>query len=281
MPSKNLKVSSPELVRIIREALREDDARRDMSTKYTIPATALASANIKAKQDLILAGVAIVPLVFRRLDRAIRWISKKKDGQRVRKGEVIGILKGRARALLSGERTALNFLTHLSGIATYTRRFVEALRGTPVKILDTRKTLPGLRALEKYAVRVGGGWNHRSSLSDAVLIKNNHIAVCGSIEKVLEKAPRSSEIEVRNFSELRFVLKKKVKRVLFDHFPPRALKKATALCRKVGVETEASGNITLRNIRRYRATGVDFISIGSLTHSAPAADIHAIGSKTV
>jgi len=219
----------------------------------------------------------IAKLVFKTLDKKIKFSSSLRDGNILYPGEVIATLQGEARYLLMGERTALNFLQRLSGIATLTRRFVDRCQNTKVKILDTRKTTPGLRLLEKYAVRVGGGRNHRMGLYDMILIKDNHIAMAGGIDEAIRRAKKSRkkvglEVEVKNLKELREALGLKVKRIMLDNMGVREVKKAVELA-KGTTKLEVSGGINLRNVRKYAETGVDYISIGALTHSARALDI--------
>lgn len=268
---------------LIQEALKEDIGRGDITTDAVVGLHQKGCAVIRAKQNLVAAGLDLVRQVFLSCDPSLKWKALKKDGQRVKKGAVLARVEGKASAILKGERTALNFLQHLCGVATQTRAFVDAVRGTKAKILDTRKTLPGWRLLEKYAVCVGGGTNHRIGLYDRTLIKNNHIALAGGIEKAIQKIvlPRKRkfllEVEVKNLRELRQALKYPVDVILLDNFLPRQIRQALRF-KKSGVRFEASGSIHLKNVRAYAKTGVDFISVGALTHSAPAADIHLVFS---
>lgn len=273
-----------EAKQLIQAALREDLGSGDITTQAIVKPSQMARAKIVAKQDLVLAGVGLVPEVFKMLDPKTKWKSYRKDGTFVRRGSVVGTLRGRAQAILEGERTALNFLQRLSGIATLTRQYVRALSRTRTKIYDTRKTTPGWRSLEKYAVRVGGGVNHRVGLYDRYLVKNNHIEMAGSVAAAIEKILRyrkkvALEVEVRNLKELKEALRYPIDLVLLDNFSPRQLERALRL--RAGREGrkvlfEASGGIDLQNIKDYAKAGVDFISVGALTHSAPAVDFHLV-----
>lgn len=273
-----------EAKRLIQVALKEDLGRGDITTEAIVNSSQQARAKIVAKQDLVLAGVGLVPQVFKRLDPETKWKPIQKDGAFVRRGGVIGRLTGRAQAILKGERTALNFLQHLSGIATLTRQYVRAVSRTGIKIYDTRKTTPGWRLLEKYAVRMGGGVNHRLGLYDRYLVKNNHIEVAGSVAAAIEKVLRrrkkvALEVEVRNLKELKEALRYPIDLVLLDNFSPKQLKRALRLrAGRAGrkVLFEVSGGITLENICNYALKGIDYISIGKLTHSAPAVDFHLV-----
>jgi nicotinate-nucleotide pyrophosphorylase (carboxylating) len=250
---------------------------------------------------MVCAGLPIVERVFRALDPRMKIAFLAKDGDFIEKDRELVRCYGRARAILSGERTALNFLSHFSGIATLTRRFVEQLAGTNAKVRDTRKTTPGLRALEKYAVRMGGGINHRFGLSDGILLKENHIALAGGVRQGLEKAqvyagptsqvrPRKAgcspprrkkatslpvQVEVRDEGELREALEAGAKAVLFDNMTREAAQRCVELTRSIRRDcvVEISGGITLENARAYAETGADFLSSGALTHSAPGADV--------
>lgn len=259
---------------IVKRALREDIGKGDITTNLLIPKGVKTEARIIAKEKGILAGLKVARLVFKTLDKEVRFSSHLRDGDEVYPGEVIAILYGEARALLMGERTALNFLQRLSGIATLTRKFVERCKGTGVKILDTRKTTPGLRSLEKYAVRVGGGKNHRMGLYDMILIKDNHIIMTGGIDKAIKRVrgKRKVEVEVKNLKEFREALRLKVKRIMLDNMGVREVKKAVEIA-KGRMKLEVSGGINLKNVRKFAETGVDYISVGALTHSAKALDI--------
>ncbi len=275
---------------ILENALLEDKATSDATTRACIDPQQRATATILAKQDSILSGVGAVARIleiYETLDRNVighpEVISHGEifDGVRLRKGQVIAVIRHNARVLLSCERVILNILQRLGGIATYTRQFVEAVQGTSAKILDTRKTVPGLRVLDKYAVRCGGGHNHRLDLSDGVLIKNNHIALAGGVAAVLQRAihNRRSEqpivIEVRNLAELEEALSNGAEQVLLDNMSVDMVKAAVARVKDVGrkVPLEVSGGIRLENVREYAETGVDYISVGVLTHSPRAVDL--------
>ena len=290
---------------LVRRALEEDIGTGDATVAATIPPQATARAHILSRQTLVCAGMPLAEKVFRALDPEMQVVCLHNDGSFVEPGETLVQMKGTARAILTGERTALNFLGHFCGIATLTRRFVEQLAATKTRIRDTRKTTPGLRALEKYAVKTGGGNNHRFGLYDAILLKENHIAAGGGIKAALDKAhtyvspkvppPRTAsaydaagldpevvgpgplpvQIEVRNESELREALGAGAEAVLLDNMTvPQAttcVKVARALRNDCVIEI--SGGITLENARAYAETGADYLSSGMLTHSAPAANL--------
>jgi nicotinate-nucleotide pyrophosphorylase (carboxylating) len=289
---------------VIRQALQEDIGPGDATSLATVPTMAMAHARIIARAPLVCAGLPIVERVFRELDAAMDIELLAKDGDTVEKRRDLVRCRGRARAILTGERTALNFLAHLSGVATMTQRFVEQLAGTKAKIRDTRKTTPGLRMLEKYAVRMGGGTNHRFGLYDAILLKENHIALAGGVRAAIDKAhaysssqmvtrevsayeasggPRQGsagtslpiQIEVRDERELREVLAAGAEAVLLDNMTPQEAKRCVELARSLRTDcvVEISGGITLDNARAYAETGANFLSSGALTHSAPAANL--------
>ncbi|MGB3479349.1 MAG: carboxylating nicotinate-nucleotide diphosphorylase [bacterium] len=266
-------------MRIIKNALKEDIGRGDITTDPIVDEQQQALGIIFAKQDGILCGVKIAQMVFAELDERIDFQCKMPDGASFSPGMTIATLIGSAALCLKGERTALNFLQHLSGITTLTKNFVDATEGR-LKILDTRKTSPGLRVMEKYAVRTGGGHNHRFGLYDMVLIKDNHIEIAGSITDAVRAARKKRkrafvEVEVKTFEELDEALSVKVDRIMLDNMTPDQLSKAVEIVRasEGDTEIEASGGIDLFNISAYKDCGVDFISIGALTHSAPAIDI--------
>lgn len=273
-----------ELKKFITQVLEEDLGSGDVTTATLISSEAQVTANIIAKQPMVLAGLDVAKKVFEYLDSDVEWNPKKKDGEMLKNGEVIAIAEGSARAILKGERVALNFLQRLSGIATLTRQFVDKVEGTKARILDTRKTTPGLRSLEKYAVQMGGGNNHRLGLFDRYLIKDNHIAAVGSVSKAIEavlsdkKNGLLMEVEVKNFEELKEALKYPIDIILLDNFSVSQVKEALTL-KKGKIKFEASGGITLNNVLDYAKTGVDFISIGALTHSAPAVDISLVANQ--
>lgn len=263
---------------IIRRALKEDIGSGDITSLCTIPEKAKLSGDFIAKANGVIAGLEIAEETFRMLDPKCLFVPRVKDGTRIKKGTCIASITGNGRALLAGERTALNFLQRMSGIATTTRAFVDAVAGTNAQILDTRKTAPGLRILDKLAVRLGGGTNHRFGLFDMILIKENHIAAAGGITQAVtqawayEKKHLAIEVEVRTLEELREALSLKVDRILLDNMDVATLKKAVALTAG-RVPLEASGNVSLDNVVEIAKTGVDMISVGSLTHSVKALDI--------
>ncbi len=279
MPSAEALLQSA-VERNVREALAEDMGAGDL-TAALIPEQAVASATIVTRQTMRLAGRPWVDEVYRRLDRkvAVEWLAA--DGDEVQAGREVARLHGPARALLSGERTALNFLQLLSGTATITAAYVAAVAGTKTEILDTRKTVPGLRLAQKYAVRCGGGSNHRLGLYDAVLVKENHIRASGGVEAALaaarSAAPRAPvEIEVESLDELRRALEGGATRLLLDNFDIDGLREAVAVNRQEGrppAALEASGGLSLADVRAVAETGVDFISVGALTKHVQAADL--------
>lgn len=274
---------------LIARALEEDIGAGDLTTMACVPDDARARGRYVARQALVVAGIELLPLVYSlRASGGLESIElKQASGRRARSGALLATVAGPTRLLLECERVALNFLQRLSGVATLTRRFVEAVAGTGVKVLDTRKTTPGLRHLEKLAVAAGGGANHRLGLYDAVLIKENHVAAAGGIRKALEKIKNAKiknagrgqlppgtavQVEVRSLEELQEALEAGAKAVLLDNFPLDAVHQAMAIARG-RARVEVSGGVTLENIRAYAEAGPDFISVGALTHSAPAADI--------
>ncbi len=265
---------------IIRRALEEDVGTGDVTTDSTVPQGQLASARIIAKQDGVLAGITVAEAVFRALDPSLVMTSHLIDGAALRPGAVVATLKGRSRAILTAERTALNFLQRLSGVATITARYVGELEGTGVRLLDTRKTTPGLRVLEKYAVAVGGGANHRVGLWDMALIKENHIAAAmgigPAVAGVRARHPGIKiEVEVTNLTELDRALDAHADRVMLDNMSRDVMEQAIAKARSHAhrAEIEVSGNVTLERLREIASLGPDFISVGSVTHSAPALDL--------
>ncbi|MBN2537774.1 carboxylating nicotinate-nucleotide diphosphorylase [candidate division WOR-3 bacterium] len=264
-----------DVVRLVRAALAEDVGSGDVTSELVVPLDTRCRARIVARAPGVLAGTRVCRRVFQETDRAVRFRALSRDGARFRRGKVLARLSGPARSVLAAERTALNFLQRMSGVATLTARFVAAVDGTGCRVLDTRKTVPGWRALDKYAVWCGGGVNHRRGLHDMVLVKDNHVAVAGSVGTALERcrgARLKVEVEVRNLAEVREALAGRAHRLLLDNMSLGQMRAAVALCRG-RARTEASGSITLRRARAIARTGVDFISVGALTHSAPAADI--------
>ncbi len=275
---------------ILEQALLEDKVTHDATTAITIDPTLRASATVIAKQDCVVSGLGCIPRfleIFATLDKRhnhrfeVIHHPEIFDGVRVKKGQALAVIRHNARVILSCERVILNLLQRMSGIATLTRSYVDAIAGTKARILDTRKTIPGLRVLDKYAVRSGGGENHRLDLSDGILIKNNHISLGGGIEQVLahaharRKAGQTIDIEVRSFDELERALTGGAESLLLDNMTPAEVKKAVAIVRARGlsIPIEASGGIVLENIRKYALAGVDYVSVGALTHSATAVDL--------
>jgi nicotinate-nucleotide pyrophosphorylase (carboxylating) len=263
--------------------LQEDIGAGDITTGTVVAAGRRARGELVAKAPLVLAGLDIFLEVFRLLEPAVVAEVERKDGEELRVGTIPARVHGLASTLLTGERVALNLLQRLSGIATLTRRFVREVAGTNAQILDTRKTTPGLRALEKYAVRVGGGRNHRKDLAEAVLIKENHISIAGGVAAALDAAEAAKgrakwiEIEVTNFDELRDALVHSPDVILLDNMTPAQVRQAVERVRRAEtaqeIRIEASGGITLENVREFAEAGVDWISVGALTHSAPAVDL--------
>jgi nicotinate-nucleotide pyrophosphorylase (carboxylating) len=268
---------------LLRSFLAEDVGTGDITTEMTVPAKQRAHGEVIAKAPLVLAGIELFAEVFRLLDSTTVAQIFSHDGEELAPGKIPACVRASARALLTGERVALNLLQRLSGVATLTRKFVRAIEGTGAEILDTRKTTPGLRALEKYAVRVGGGKNHRKDLAEAVLIKENHIRLAGGVSAALTAAQAAKgrvswiEIEVTNLDELSAALPHDPDIILLDNMSPSLVRQAVAQVRKHAasnkIRTEASGGISLHNVREFAEAGVDWISVGALTHSAPAVDI--------
>ncbi len=276
-----MRLNPSDLFKLAGDFLAEDVGRGDITTEAVVLPGVRARGRFIAKQELVVAGLEVADAVFAVLDSSVEIEAFVTDGDRVRAGEVFARVDGPAEVLLMAERTALNLLQHLSGIATLTRAFVEAIAGTRAQIVDTRKTLPGLRMLQKYAVLVGGGRNHRFGLDDGILIKDNHIALAGSVRTAIERARKHAghmhkiEVEVSTMDDLREALEARADIILLDNMSPEMVREAVRLIREQAPEVlvEASGGITLENVRAYAEAGVDFISIGALTHSAPAADI--------
>lgn len=266
---------------LIRQALEEDLGGGDVTTRCIVPEHQRLRGTFTAKEEGIIAGLAAAEETFALLDEHTVFSPRVKEGEKVSAGQVVAEIEGRARTLLSGERTALNLLQRMSGIATKTRRFVEAAEGTSTVILDTRKTAPGLRVLDKKAVKLGGGENHRFGLYDMVLIKENHITAAGSITEAVRRvrtgAPRGMkiEVEVQNLEELRETLALAVDRILLDNMTPGEMARAVQIVRG-RIPLEASGNITLERMPAVAASGVDYVSVGGLTHSVRALDITLI-----
>jgi len=271
-----------QLKRIVSEALAEDLAYGDVTTEALVPSELEGEAAILVKRDGVLAGTDAAKEVFRQVDRSLRFKALVKDGAKVGKGNVVATIEGKMASMLKSERTALNFLQHLSGIATETARYVDAVAGTKAIITDTRKTIPCLRLLEKYAVRVGGGHNHRLNLSDGVLIKDNHLAILASrevglgeaVKKARKRAPRimKVEVEVESVKQAREALSAGADIIMLDNMKLKDMRRVVELVHGRAL-LEASGGITLDNVRSVAEAGVDLISVGALTHSAKALDI--------
>lgn len=263
---------------LILEALKEDISSEDVTTNSVMKEAMRGEVQLICKQDGIIAGLNVFARVFQLLDAGTEVEFFCKDGDAVKSGEQMGVVRGDIRVLLSGERVALNYLQRMSGIATYTNSVVKLLKGSKTKLLDTRKTTPNMRIFEKYAVRVGGGFNHRYNLSDGVLLKDNHIGAAGSVKKAVEMAReyapfvRKIEVEVENLDMVREALEAGADIIMLDNMSPEEMKEAVRII-DGRAETECSGNVTKENIARLTAIGVDYISSGALTHSAPILDI--------
>ena len=277
---------------LLEQALNEDKAAADTTTNLTIDPNLRANAAVIAREDLVVSGLGAIPRfleIYARLDRRplaqtrFEVVSHPEmfDGVRARKGQVLAVIRHNAQVLLSCERVILNLMQHLSGIATITRRYVDAIQGTKARVLDTRKTIAGMRALDKYAVLCGGGTNHRIDLASGILIKNNHISLGGGVAKVLQRAlagrkpGQRVQVEVRTPQELEDALANGAEALLLDNMTPAEVQKSMERIKREErwIPTEASGGIVLENIRAYAEAGVDFISVGALTHSAKAANI--------
>jgi nicotinate-nucleotide pyrophosphorylase (carboxylating) len=274
MPGNTL---PPEVLSAIQQALKEDIGSGDVTTNSIVPREATMSGHILAKQAGVIAGLDVAGATFSLLDRRVKFTPRLDEGVRVENRQILARLSGPARALLTGERTALNFLGRMSGIATLTRQFVEAVAGTKAIILDTRKTVPGLRLLDKLAVRRGGGQNHRIGLYDMILIKDNHIDFAGSLAEAVRRAQAvhsglQVEVEARTLEDVRAALDLGVQRILLDNMSLEMLTKAVQMTTGRAA-LEASGNVNLDNVRAVAETGVDYISIGALTHSAKVFDV--------
>ena len=263
---------------LIRMALQEDITSEDVSTNAVMPTATKGTVELIAKEDGVIAGLDIYARVFTILDEKTEIDFHCKDGDEVKKGELMATVTGDIRVLLSGERVALNYLQRMSGIATYTRQVAKLLEGSKVTLLDTRKTTPNCRVFEKYAVRVGGGCNHRYNLSDGVLLKDNHIGAAGSVTKAIQMAKayapfvRKIEIEVETLEQVKEAVEAGADIIMLDNMTPEVMKQAVELING-RAQTECSGNITKENIQKIREIGVDFVSSGALTHTAPILDI--------
>ena len=263
---------------LILSALQEDITSEDITTNSVMPHYQLGEVELICKEDGVIAGLDVFKRIFTLLDENTEVTFSCKDGDRVRKGEKLGMIRGDIRVLLSGERTALNFLQRMSGIATYTRKIVDLLEGTKTKLLDTRKTTPNMRVFEKYAVKVGGGYNHRYNLSDGILLKDNHIGAAGGVKEAVQMAKeyapfvRKIEIEVENLDMLREALEAGADIIMLDNMSVEDMREAVKLCAGKA-ETECSGNVTKENVAILVDIGVDYISSGALTHSSPILDL--------
>jgi nicotinate-nucleotide pyrophosphorylase (carboxylating) len=275
--TSDMETLSPEMLACIRHALVEDIGPGDVTTDSIVPQAASMQGQIIAKQVGVAAGLDVAGAVYRALDERVSLEACVAEGTLVENRQVLARVSGPARALLTAERTALNFIGRISGIATLTRQFVDSVAGTQAVILDTRKTAPGLRALDKLAVRRGGGQNHRAGLYDMILIKDNHIDFAGSLEEAVRRARSFAngleiEVEARTLEDVSRALEIGVQRILLDNMSPEVMRQAVIMTSD-RAKLEASGNVTLANVRQVAETGVDFISIGALTHSARVFDV--------
>lgn len=263
---------------LILQALREDISSEDLTTNAIVREGSLGEAQLIAKQDGVIAGLSVFSRVFELLDASSDVKINFKDGDEVKNGDIIAVVRGDVRAILSGERTALNYLQRMSGIATYTREAADLLKGTKTKLLDTRKTTPNMRIFEKYAVKAGGGCNHRYNLSDGILIKDNHIGAAGGVTEAIRRAReyapfvRKIEVEVESLEMLQEALDAGADIIMLDNMTPEMMKEAVKLAAG-RAETECSGNITKEKLTELASIGVDYISSGALTHSAPILDL--------
>lgn len=263
---------------LIMQALREDITSEDITTNAVMRESKPGKADLICKQDGVIAGLDVFARVFTLLDDGVKVEKFFEDGDKVNNGDLLAVVTGDIRVLLSGERTALNYLQRMSGIATYTRNVADLLKGSKTKLLDTRKTTPNMRVFEKYAVKVGGGYNHRYNLSDGILIKDNHIGAAGGVKEAIQMAKeyapfvRKIEVEVENLEMLQEALEAGADIIMLDNMTPETMKKAVEM---VGgrAETECSGNVTKENIKSIIDVGVDYVSSGALTHSAPILDV--------
>ena len=264
--------------RLIRMALEEDITSEDITTNSVMRKKQMGEVQLLCKETGVIAGIWVFERVFTLLDGNTETEFYVKDGDKVEKGQLLGLVKGDIRVLLSGERTALNYLQRISGIATYTRQIADLLKGSRTKLLDTRKTTPNMRIFEKYAVKTGGGYNHRYNLSDGILLKDNHIGAAGSVKKAVEMAReyapfvRKIEVETENLDMVKEALEAGADIIMLDNMTPEMMKEAVALI-DGRAQTECSGNVTKENIENLVSIGVDYISSGALTHSAPILDL--------
>ncbi len=283
MNNVTMKIQADKLIMM---ALEEDITREDITTNSVMPEFKLGTADLICKQDGVIAGLQVFERVFKLLDENVEIQFFFKDGDTVKNGDLIGVLKGDIRVLLSGERTALNYLQRMSGIATYTNGIVKMLEGTDITLLDTRKTTPNMRVFEKYAVKVGGGSNHRYNLSDGILLKDNHIGAAGSIKKAVEMAKnyasfvRKIEVETENLEMVKEAVDAGADIIMLDNMTPDEMKEAVTYI-DGRAKTECSGNVTAEKIQSLKDIGVDYISSGALTHSAPILDLSLKNLKPV
>ena len=278
-----MRITDPEIKHLIDLALSEDIRGGDVTSELLLGSQASGQAVIVAKQEGVVAGLPVAGMVFRAVNPRVVFRMLKRDGDKIRKGEKMALVGGKIQGILSAERTALNFLQRLSGIAPRTAKYVGEVKGTRTRILDTRKTTPGLRVLEKYAVKTGGGENHRMGLFDMILIKENHIKAAGGVSRAIMRARSKGrkekvEVEVRNLSEAREAVESKPDWIMLDNMRSDQMRKAVELIRSASraIKIEASGRVNLKNVRKIALTGVGFISVGALTHSAPALDMSLI-----
>lgn len=271
-------IDSEHLHRVIAAALEEDIGSGDMTSLLTVPENAQASMHFVARQAMVVCGGFIPHFVYQQLGSTVATAVHMQEGDKAKPGDVIAVAAGSAQTLLTGERVALNLMQRMCGVATLTAAYIDAVAGTKAKILDTRKTMPGLRMLDKYAVTAGGGHNHRMRLDDMILIKDNHIAACGGIAQAVQKARAGSTlplvVECDTLEQVREAISAKPDRILLDNMTPEELTKAVQLAAGK-VLLEASGGVSLQSVKTIAQTGVDYISVGRITHSAPAADIAA------
>lgn len=263
---------------LIKMALQEDISSEDVTTNAVMRSRKQGEVQLICKQDGIIAGLGVFERVFKLLDETTEVEFYAEDGDKVKNKQLLGVIRGDIRVLLSGERTALNYLQRMSGIATYTHQIAELLKGTKIKLLDTRKTTPNMRIFEKYAVKVGGGYNHRYNLSDGILLKDNHIGAAGSVRKAVEMAKeyapfvRKIEVETENLEMVKEAVEAGADIIMLDNMTPEVMKEAVEII-DGKAETECSGNVTKENIQRLVEVGVDYISSGALTHSSPILDL--------
>jgi nicotinate-nucleotide pyrophosphorylase (carboxylating) len=262
--------------KLVKQAMSEDlKPSGDITTKL-LKNNKKIKAKIISNQNCAVGGLSFAKEAFKYSDKKVVFKSKTKDGRKIKKGSVVAIVNGKAKGILKSERVALNFLSLISGVATTTKKFVDKVKGKSCKICCTRKTSPNLRLIQKYGVKLGGGLNHRFNLSDEILIKDNHIAIDGNIRELVKRAIKNKKgkkitVEVDNLSQLKKIMGLKFNRILFDNMSPKNLRKGIKLSNKL-YETEASGGVTLKNVRKIASTGVKRISVGQITHSAPAAN---------